>query len=401
MKRGFTKLDKPERFTTPFTIPKEKLEAAAAEALAMLKKMGNEGGVGFPASGAGFRYNFDGPNKSWTHGMYAGCYWLAYEISGDEWFKNKAEELTATFRERLDNKVGMDDHDVGFAFTPSCVAKYKLTGDEDAKKTALEACEYFYDKSYSKEGKFIIRAWRSWDKGSGCRTMMDSLMNAPLLFWAGKETGNEDYFNAARDHVKTTEELLIREDGSSFHHYQFDPETAAPVRGLTFQGNRDESCWSRGHAWGVYGFAAAYAYTKEEYLVDLHRDVTYFMLNHLPDDFIPAWDYDFTSTKAIKDSSAGVISACGLYDMADMLPEGSADKEIYINAANRMLDATIDLCTGDNGIPDRDGLIFHVTPYASAPDPTKRSVDRIAVYGDYFYLEALLRALNIEYRLHW
>jgi len=400
MKRNNITLERPERFTTPFTIPKEKLEAAANEALRMLRKMGEEGGVAFPNSGAGFRYSFD-ENKSWTHGMYAGCYWLAYELSGDKWFLDMAEALTATFRKRLDDKVGMDDHDVGFAFTPSCVAKYVYTGDKDARQTALDACEYFYDKSYSKEGKFIIRAWKYWNQGTGCRTMMDSLMNAPLLFWAAKETGNEDYFNAALDHVKTTEEHLIRADGSSFHHFQFDPETAKPVRGLTFQGNRDESCWSRGHSWGVYGFAVAYSYTKEEFIKDVHKDISYFMLNHLPEDFVPAWDYDFTSNKAVKDSSSGVISACGLYEMASMLPDESPDKEIFRNAANRMLNAIIDDCTGDNGIPDRDGLIFHVTPYASAPKPEQRSIDRIATYGDYFYLEALLRALKPDFKNFW
>ena len=367
----------------------------------MLKKLGKENGTKLPLSDKGFRYLFEDRNDGWTCGMYVGCYWLAYELTGDKWYKDTAEALTATFRKRLDDMVGMDDHDVGFVFIPTCIAQYKLTGDENARRAALDATKYFYEKSYSKEGRFIIRLWQYWDRGIGCRTMMDSLMNAPLLFWAGKETGNEDYFNAARAHVKTTEELLIRADGSSYHHYQFDPATAAPVRGLTLQGNGDESCWSRGHAWGVYGFPAAYSYTGEDYLVDVHRDITYFMLNHLPDDFIPAWDYDFTHTKAIKDTSAGVISVCGLYEMAGMLPDSSPDKAIFTNAANRILDATIDNYTGDNGIPDKEGLIFGVTAYASAPDPTKRHIERISTYGDYFYLEALARQLKPDFTKYW
>ena len=402
MKRNVITLERPERFTTPYTISKSKLEAAATEAFDMLKKLGKANGSNLPFSSAGFRYTFaEDYLKGWTSGMYVGCYWLAYEMTGDKWFRDMAESLTPNFRRRLDQKIDMDNHDVGFVFLPTCVAQYKVTGDEAARQTALEACEYFYEKSYSKEGKFIIRMWQSWDKGPGCRTMMDSLMNAPLLFWAAKETGNEEYYKAARDHVKTTEEYLIRADGSSYHHYQFDPKTAGPVRGLTLQGNSDESCWSRGHAWGIYGFPSAYSYTGEDYLIDVHRDITYFMLNHLPDDFIPAWDYDFTSTKAVKDSSAGVISACGLYDMAAMLPDSSPDKAIFTNAANRILDATIDKCSGDNGIPDRDGFIFHVTGYASAPDPAKRTIEGIATYGDYFYLEALARQLNPNFRKYW
>ena len=400
MKRNEIKLDAPKRFAAPYTVSRAKLESAASEAFDMLRKLGRENGGLFPQRSAGFKYIFGEENTGWLTGLYTGCFWLAYQMCGDRWFREKAEELTKKFRQRLDDNVDMDSHDVGFAYSPTCVAEYVVTGDEKARKTALEAAKYFYETSYSKEGKFIIRSWKSWH-GSGCRTMMDSLMNAPLLFWAGKETGNEDYFNAARDHVKTTEEFLIRADGSSYHHYMFDPETAKPVRGLTLQGNSDESCWSRGHSWGVYGFPIAYSYTNEDYLIDVHRDITYFMFNHLPEDNVPAWDYDFTSARAIKDSSAGVIASCGLFEMAGMLPDTSSDKTIYTTAANKILEATIDSCTGDNGIPDRDGLLFHVTGYASAKVPERRHIDEIGLYGDFFYLEALARALNPNFKKYW
>ena len=107
--------------------------------------------------------------------------------------------------------------------------------------------------------------------------MMDSLMNAPLFFWAAEETGKKEYAEAGSAHVKTTEQYLVREDASTNHHYQFDVETAAPVRGVTLQGRSDDSCWSRGHACGVFGVPAAYGYNHESYLVDVHRDVTYFI----------------------------------------------------------------------------------------------------------------------------
>jgi unsaturated chondroitin disaccharide hydrolase len=138
---------------------------------------------------------------------------------------------------------------------------------------------------------------------------MDSMMNAPFLFWGGTVTGNEEYTKAGRDHTKTTETYLIREDGSSFHHYQFDPATAGPVGGVTLQGNSDDSCWSRGHAWGVYGFPIAYSYTGAEFITEVHKDIAYFMLNHLPEDNIPYWDYDFVSGDQPRDSSSGAISS--------------------------------------------------------------------------------------------
>ena len=396
MKRIDIKLDRPERFAEVPKISDEKIALAIEKACEKLKKMGEKHGDKFPGNWAVHSQYEYAHNRNWVGGMYTGCYWLAYQLTGNMWFKKKAEELTATFRERLDKRIGVDDHDVGFAFSPSCIAEYKISGTREPRKCALDAADYFYATSYSKEGKFIIRSWKSWAAGSGCRTMMDSLMNVPLLYWAAKETGNEEYFQAAHDHVKTTEEYLIREDCSSFHHYQFDPETAAPVRGLTLQGHSDDSCWSRGHAWGVYGFPIAYSYDKSDFIKEVHKDVTYFMLNHLPADCIPYWDYDFVDGDEPRDSSAGVISACGMMEMARNLADDDINKTIFQSAAVQILEATIDLCTEDIG-PYDDGLITKVT----AALPQKLGIDQTAVYGDYFYLEALLRYVNPDFKMYW
>ena len=226
--------------------------------------------------------------------------------------------------------------------------------------------------------------------------MMDSLMNAPFMFWASQMTGNMEYYQAAVDHNKTTYKYLIRDDGSSYHHYQFDPETAGPVGGFTFQGHRDESCWSRGHSWGVYGFPIAYSYCKEPFLVDAHTDVTYFMLNHLPEDLVPYWDYDFTEGDEPRDASAGAIAVCGMHEMLRHLPADAEQRAIYESAAPRILESIIDNYTGDIG-EEYDGLIHHVTHAV----PFKYGIDEMAVYGDYFYLEALLRYLKPDWNRYW
>ena len=389
-------LERPERFANAHEIPREKLERAAKLATDKLRALAEKNGLGFPGTCSKDYKYIRGENNNWECGMYTGCFWLAYELTGDEFFRRCAESMRASYRKRIDERIGVDDHDVGFVFTPSCVAEYRLTGNTEARDIAVDAVKYFYEKSYSKEGKFIIRSHRSWDKGPGCRTMMDSLMNAPLLFWAAGELGVPEYFEAALDHTKTTEKYLIREDGSSNHHYQFDPATAAPVRGVTLQGNSDDSCWSRGHAWGVYGFPIAYSYSKADFLKEVHRDITYFMLNHLPDDLIPYWDYDFTSGDEPRDSSAGAVAVCGMLEMLRFLDSSDEQKTVFENAAAMMLDAIIDGCTGDIGC-EYDGLICHVTH----AKPQGQGIDECAVYGDFFYLEALLRYLKPEWKKYW
>ena len=391
-------LTNPERFAKPHVISREKLTKAAEAACDKLEELTKKYGIAFPTTRS-IEYKYRcGENNNWECGMYTGCYWRAWEITGNKFFKETAEAHLATYAERFEKKVGMDDHDVGFVFSPSCIAAYKLTGNEYARELALKAAEYFYEKSYSKEGKFIIRYWKCWNEGWGCRTMMDSLMNAPLLFWASEETGDPKYAEAALAHNETTAKYLIREDGSSFHHYQFDPKDASPVKGVTLQGRADDSCWGRGHSWGVFGFPTAYGYSKADFLPKVHKDITYFMLNKLPSDLIPYWDYDFTegSTQP-RDSSCGVISACGMLEMAKLLPDNAEQKPIFESAAAQLLEATIDKCTSEPCVKNYDGLICHVTHAL----PQGQGIDQCAVYGDYFYLEALSRYLNPDFKNYW
>ncbi len=390
-------LNNPERFAKEHRIPKEKLDKAIAAATAKLEQWIDEHGYEFAGTcSKEFKYPF-GANNNWITGMHTGAYWLAYELTGKEKFREAAEAQVKTYRERLDNRVSVDSHDMGFVYSPSCVAAYKVTGDKEAYQTALDATEYFYNKSYSQKGKFIIRSAGRADQEWACRTMMDTMLNIPLLFWAANETGEQKYTEAAIAQTDFTEKYLIREDASSFHHYQMDVETHEPVKGLTFQGYADDSTWARGHAWGVLGFPIAYSYTKDERLIDLHRDVTYFLLNHLPEDLIPNWDLIFTKQdEQPRDSSTGVIAACGMMEMCKYLPDDAPQKKIFESAAAQILEATIDKCTGDMG-KEYDGVIYHTT----ASLPHDMAIDECAMYGDYFYLEAIMRYINPDWKRYW
>ena len=389
-------LERPERFQGTYEISKGKLDRAIEKALDKLEQnIPNWTDRFADTNSVEYKY-VPGSNNNWECGMQTGTYWLAYELSGNPKFREVAEKHLATYRERFENCVGMDNHDVGFVYAPSCVAAYKITGDENIKRLALDVADYYYNTSYAKEGGFVLRiCGRKHDTG-GCRTMMDTLMNVPFLFWAGQESGKQEYTEAALSQNKITEKYLIREDASSFHHYQFEPGTYKPLRGLTLQGYSDDSCWSRGHAWGVYGFPIAYSYTKADFLRELHKDITYYMLNHLPEDLIPYWDLVFTEGEEPRDSSAGVIAACGMKEMCKYLPDSAPQKVVFENASAQMLEKVIDCCTGDIG-REYDGLICHVTH----AKPQKKGIDECAVYGDYFYLEALMRFVNPDWNRYW
>ena len=394
---SLAEIDVPERFKQAYTIDRAKLERAAADATEKLLLMYAESGGKFPnTSSTNYQYVY-GENNNWTCGMYTGSYLMAYQLTGDQRFANIVEEQIASYVYRAENRVGMDDHDVGFAFMPSCIGAYKILGSETAKNAALNAIGYYYDTSYSYKGKFIIRSHKSWNSGSGCRTMIDSLMNASFFFWTGEHLDNDDYFNAGLNHCLTTVDLIVRDDGSTYHHYQFDPKTAKPLYGVTWQGYADESCWARGHSWGVYGFSIAYSYTQNAKIFEAQRDVTYYMLNHLPEDLIPYWDYTFTNgSDEPLDTSAAAIAVCGMLDMAKMLPEGSAQRIVYESAAAQIMEVLIDRYTGDIGVA-YDGLLNTVTH----AKPQGIAIEECAPYADYFYLEALARYLDADFIRPW
>ena len=400
MVNGFIELKNPERFEGEYKIDKQKLWNAAKKAADKLLKVAKAHPENhFPGtSSKDYRYEFAERNANWECGMYTGCFWLAHLLTGDFSFRKIAEKHLESFEKAFENNISLDDHDVGFRHMPSVVASYKLFGEEKDREFALRVLDVYFKNQYSEKGKFIIRATTpGWPDDSWCRTMMDTLMNTSYLFWGYNETGDEKYKIGAFAQIDTTNKLLIREDGSSYHHYQFDPETHAPVRGLTAQGFADETCWSRGQAWGAYGFPIAYSYTGEEYIKELSKNVINYTLNHLPEDLIPNWDYSFVNPFAPRDASAAVITACGMHELARHLPDGDKYKKIYENASARLLEAVIDNCTNDIGV-EYDGLISHVT---HAYTLSTHSHDECAVYGDFFYLEALSRHLLPEFEKFW
>lgn len=396
-----------ELYSEDYRVCREKLQKAMDNALKRLEKSVDRFYDKFPTNKCGWNTEHErgwSNNRYvseeqiiWTTGMWTGIYWLAYMFTKEPVYLKAAENHLKSYVMVAEKATCLDDHDTGFKFTPSCVAAYKITGNEAAKGAALKAADIML-KHYCYEQNFIIRTGDGSDKYKyeDFRTLVDSMMNIPLLFWAYNETGDKRYYDAAVGHYRTTAKFLIREDGSSFHHYQFDPVTKAPVCGCTFQGFKDESCWSRGHSWLMYGYPVAYKYTKDEEIIDIHKAVSYYFMDHLPSNFIPFWDFTFREGSfEPRDSSAAAIAACGLLEICKFLPDTCNEKALFKNAAHHMVNSLIDYC--ENTREDEDGLILHVT----GSKPHNSNIDSIAIFGDYFYFESLVRLLSPEIEMFW
>lgn len=337
-------------------------------------------------------------NVDWTTGFCTGEYWLAFEHTGDEAFKTSALRQVDSFLQRIIDKVNVDHHDMGFLYTPSCVAAYKLTGSETGKKAALMAADQLISR-FQEKGQFI-QAWGELGAKDNYRLIIDCLLNLPLLYWATDVTGDEKYRNIALAHTKSSVANLVRPDHSTYHTFFFDPETGAPVRGSTQQGYRDGSAWARGQSWGVYGMALSYRYTRDPECIRLFEDVTRYFVEHLPEDLVPYWDLEFTSGDEPRDSSAAAIAACGMLEMSKYLP---ADKAACYTSMARKIAASLADNYAVKSPEVSDGLLLHGvyaknSPYN--PIPADNGVDECNTWGDYFYMELLTR-LEKDWELYW
>ena len=198
----------------------------------------------FPDSNSEGNFYPQTENREWTTGFWTGEIWLAYERTKDENLKKAGLIQAKSFLKRITERVDVDNHDMGFLYTPSCVVAYRLTGDETAKKAALMAADNLMER-FQEKGRFF-QAWGELGAKDNYRLIIDCLLNMPLLFWASEVTGDPKYREKATAHILTAMNCVIRPDHSTYHTYFFDPETGEPVKGVTHQGNRDGSAWSRG-----------------------------------------------------------------------------------------------------------------------------------------------------------
>ena len=337
----------------------------------------------------------EGANVGWTTSFWTGMLWLAHDLTGDERYLSAALSHVDSYVERVRRGIDLDTHDLGFLYTLSCVTAWRRVGDERARTSALAAADHLLARVLEPAG--IIQAWGGLnDPRQRGRTIIDSLMNTPLLFWASEVTGDERYAAAARRHTDQLREHIIRPDNTTFHTFYWDPVTGEPLRGETEQGNADDSCWARGQAWGIYGFSLNYRYTGDpSYLAAAQQCADYF-LAHLPADGVAYWDLVFSdgSTEE-RDSSAAAIAVCGLVELARQLPDGDR-ADTYRAAAGRILASLIaNYSTGGN--TGANALLRH----GVYDKPKGVGVNEGTLWGDYFYLEALTRFVAPQWTLYW
>lgn len=328
-------------------------------------------------------------NTEWTNGFWTGMLWLAYEASGQARYREVAQRQVRGFKKRIDQRVNVEHHDLGFLYSLSCVAAWKIAGDTCARDAAIQAADTLLERYLPAAG--IIQAWGDLSNPAEAgRMIIDCNLNLPLLYWATQVTGDLEYARAADKHIAQAARYIVRDDASTFHTFFMDPTTGAPIGGKTHQGHSDDSCWARGQAWGVYGFPLVHRYKADPGLITLSARLANYFLNRLPDDLVCCWDLIFTGGDHEHDSSAAAIAACGLLELARALPLLDPDRAVYEAAALSIVETLGERYLLPLGEPGT-GVLAHGVYHM----PNGVGVDEACIWGDYFFLEALVRLTRV------
>jgi hypothetical protein len=321
------------------------------------------------------------PARGWTSGFYPGVLWYLYQYSGDPELQALAEKWTVGLEGQ---KRDTGTHDVGFQIMCSFGNGYRLTGPAAYKDIILQAARSLATRFNPAVG--ATRSW-SWNRTPPIwqfPVIIDNMMNLELLFWAAKHGGADELGHMAVRHAETTQRCHVRADGSTYHVVDFDPGSGAVVRGLTWQGYADESAWARGQAWAIYGFTMSYRESGEAAFLSTAQRLADYFVDRLPQDRVPYWDFCAPRVPdEERDASAGAIAAAGLLELSRHAPEHAAR---YWSAAEEILtslSAPPYLTAGTGS----DGLLDH----SVGSRPSDSEVDTSIIYGDYYYVEALLR----------
>lgn len=326
----------------------------------------------------------------WTSGFWPGILWYAYDYTKNPVWKMKADSFTRSLAPLAYRKA--DNHDLGFMLYCSFGNGFRLTGDTSYKNILLATADSLATLYNPKVGTILSWPFMIASKGWIHNTIIDNMMNLELLFWASGHGGSHRLYEIAVKHAETTMQNHFRPDHSAYHVVVYDTVTGKKIKGVTHQGYSDASMWARGQAWAIYGYTMCYRETREKKFLEFAQQVADIYLKRLPADGIPYWDFDDPAIpNAPRDASAAAITSSALLELSGYVQIKDKNKAASYRAkAKAMLSALSTAAYQAAG--KSPAFLLHATGHK----PGNSEVDASIIYGDYYYLEALLRLKKLK-----
>jgi len=333
--------------------------------------------------------------KDWVSGFYPGTLWYLYEYAkANKWpDADKYRAMAEVWTAGLENEqFNTDHHDTGFVIYDSYGNGFRITGNPAYPPIIKQTAQSLASRYLKETG--MIRSWGKISDTSRFQVIIDNMMNLELLVWSAKNGGtlpggtSDDLLKLAKGHADRAIELFFRPDGSTFHVVELDPKTGEVQKKRTHQGKADDSTWSRGQTWAMYGFAYMYEATGEQRYLDASLKAADYYLAHLPADFVPPSDFNSDlQGLEFKDSSAAAIAASAFLRLSKLVKDPALKKK-YFDAAESTLKALTAAPYFSESDDKASLLVYAARNYH--PDPNHKLTNTSLIWGDYYLLEALL-----------
>lgn len=322
---------------------------------------------------------------NWTAGFALGVMWVLSLATGVHAVEQVVRRRLAPLARRASDTT---THDLGFLFHPSFVLG-QLVGTLDAREVEpARRASRSLARRFNKRGGYIQAFGAIGDSHLAGTSTIDTMMNLPLLWWAAASIPDHPMGSVAMTHARTSARLFFRPDGSTYHLLTFDPLSGSVLKRGTFQGSSDESCWSRGQAWAVAGFAWAYAASGDaEFLAASERAANFF-LDHLPSDGLAPWDFTVVDRDDPTDASASAIAALGLLILEAAHPDQTV-AERWGNLGRELLVRLDSACV--NKTSEVDGILLK----SCYSRPHGLGLHGAVAWGDFFYGLAIALAMQL------
>ncbi len=315
----------------------------------------------------------------WTSGFFPGMIWRIAEHTKSPDWRASAEHYSRLLQRKQHDRSA---HDLGFIFLSAYLPWYRLTQDPAILDVVANAGRSLAAQ-YNAKGKFL-RSHVGADS-----LLIDVMMNVPLVFHAAIASGDQVLYDQAIAHCETTAKILVRPGGDTPQEAIIDPNTGAFLRHSTQQGYAQTSVWARGLTWAISGFASVYTLTSDPQFLEVAERCANFYLSQTAPGEVPPWDFNVPQgPERFVDSSAGAIAASALLNLAELTDDPQSSR--YRTAAIALLDT---LCTDQYmawSTPDWEGVLLHGVYHVHK----KLGVDESTIWGDYYFLEAVTKALR-------
>ncbi|MGQ7944362.1 glycoside hydrolase family 88 protein [Flavobacterium sp. WC2509] len=323
----------------------------------------------------------------WTSGFFTGSLLYIYEYTKNPVILSDAKKRLALLKP-VQNYT--ENHDLGFMMYCSYGNAYRLFKDPAYKDIIIQSSKSLVTR-YRPNAK-VIQSWNVDEimKKHGLigPVIIDNMMNLEMLEWASQNSADKSFADIARNHANTTLKNHFRADNSSYHVVDYNLNTGEIHKKVTNQGTADESAWSRGQAWGLYGYTMMYRFTKDKRYLDQAQKIEKFIFTNpnMPSDLVPYWDFNAPGIpNAYRDASSAAINASALLELAQYV--GKEQSNTYVKTAEKIIrslsSATYLAKPGENG----GYLLMHNVGNI----PAHSEIDTTLTYADYYFLEALLR----------